>query len=1209
MLCDIRKNAKPKEYLLELKKPDLTSLGYIEGALNLRLSWDYQAPDRITFALAKRVQDEEFELVENPYWELCRGDYIIELSASVGDAEDERQRFLIQAPKVVADESGERKEIRADSLECEFVNKSLENYKSVSADDPDVLEPKCLRDILNGLFDSYMDGTWRVGYIDGDVDAKMRLYDFPQGNILQFMDELRKIFRCVFRFDTINRTVSAYDITVYETCPVCGSADFLGYFGSTLRCCNPGFENGSGEKGCTFVKQVYGADTGLWITDKNYIKTFEEEADFSKIVTRLYVTGKDGISIHDAADNTGGQPYLEDYSFYRNPDYMSAGLLFALDRYDETVKNARVSVEGLSGTFDFSALLKQKGVLQTELSALTKGTAEQKEVTAVLQNLLDDLRCLYSQMLGGVTEIDGKPIADVISEAAEAFETDYAKIDIAYGLDALEEASRIYQKRIDTIIEVNANTPYPDYNPNLALTDYWEKGSRFTFNLPNGDGTTTGRTVTLSYDSRTVNIPSALNYDGTKTLAVLLNGTLLKADYQYTISSDKTKIGKVGENLMPAKRRVDALIAQKQEFVSAKEAEIEKIDAAIAELNWKIAKENPDNFTKENLMELNRFIKEDRYQNTDIGVPDLTADYGTADYYSAVNQLYRDGKNAFAPMRRPQVDFTTDIVNFMGAADCQDDWNRLALGGIVHISHTDAREKDYLVRIVKIEHDAANHEIGLEITNQDNLKSAAAWFDSILRGAQKTTSIIGQNKDVWDRAEQNAVETIYSGTLDMARTIIETADNQKMTLNNRGVNLSSTLEANKGKELQLMNNILALTKDGWQTVAAAVTADGVIAEQIIGTHLWGQKCTVQATNADGTIASFQVDGAGVRIDNNTLTIRGTNENLTYDPNSGIGLVITNSAKTFRAVLNAKDGLYFQKGNGAGSWNTKPVFIDMAGNAYFDGTLRVRQLYLRDWDIEGIISGTTTGNKDKISGEYICGNYLQAIGTDGVTRVNINGNTGKIAITDGSIDITKSGVATVSLSPTAPLTVYSEKNKKFVFTLDNNGNITMNDMTANNGTFQGSITGVTHINTTGNVSVGQDIHLRQQNGQWFTTGGIFFDSNTDAPSGRIGVLDTLSPRFKICSPNKGEIEITTGTGSGDGTGSDLYLRGGNVRIGCRDGGAVMINWPGTGDKEKYKVVTNEMMKDYVDGDIEALQETVLSLQQQIDALKGGSGGLS
>ena len=54
---------------------------------------------------------------------------------------------------------------------------------------------------------------------------------------------------------------------------------------------------------------------------------------------------------------------------------------------------------------------------------------------------------------------------------------------------------------------------------------------------------------------------------------------------------------------------------------------------------------------------------------------------------------------------------------------------------------------------------------------------------------------------------------------------------------------------------------------------------------------------------------------------------------------------------------------------------------------------------------------------------------------------------------------------------------------------------------------------------------------------------------------------------------------------------------------------MINWPGTGDKEKYKVVTNEMMKDYVDGDIEALQETVRSLQQQIDALKGGSGGLS
>lgn len=861
---------------------------------------------------------------------------------------------------------------------------------------------------------------------------------------------------------------------------------------------------------------------------------------------------------------------------------MSARLLAALDRYDETVANAAVVIPYTPPTtkkYKYSELLTEKADLQSELSTLTKGSAEQKEVLTVLQQLMDDLRGLYSKQLEGITEIDGKPIRDIIAEATEKFETDYAEIDLSYGLDALEEASRIYQKRIDTIIEVNANTPYPDYNPSLALTDYWEKGSRFTFSLPNGDGTSKSYSVTLPSQSSSVTIPSALGYDGSQTLGVTLNGIVQKADYQYAVSSDYQRIVKVGENLLPAKRRVDELIEEKRVLVETVQDKISATEQAIADLNWMIAKENPDNFTSEHIAELNHFIKEDVYRNADIGIPDLTDGYGTPEYYQATSQLYRDGKNAFATLFQPPVSFTIDIINFMGVLSCQDDWDRLSLGDMIHVCHADAARPDYIVRVIRIEHDGKNQTINLGLTNQDNLKTADVWFDEVIRGAHSTASLVGQNKDLWTNAEQNAVDTIYNNTLDAARTTIQTADNQKMTLNHRGVNMSSTLEANKGKELQLMNNILALTKDGWQTVSAAVTADGVIAEQIIGTHLWGKQCTVQATNADGTIATFEVDGSGVRIDNNTLVIRGTNEDLVYDPKTGIGLVITNAAKTFRVVLNSKDGLYFQKGNGAGSWQTKPVYIDMAGNAYFDGILRVRQLYLRDRDIEGIISDRTTGGTDKISAKYICGNYLQAIGTDGTERVSIDGSTGKIAIKDGSISITKPGVASVSLSPTSPLTVYNEKTNKNVFALDVNGNVVLNDITANNGTFQGRLTGQTDIEITGDVTVGQNIHIRQLDDKWFTTGGLYFDSVTSgAPSGWISVYDAIRPVFRICSPNNGDVEVTTGTSAASARG-DLILRGRNVRLGNGAGGGVYVNWDtGEAANEKYRVATRENLDD-------------------------------
>ena len=59
---------------------------------------------------------------------------------------------------------------------------------------------------------------------------------------------------------------------------------------------------------------------GLFISDKNYIKSLEQEINFDEVVTRLNLYGKDNMSIHSV--NVTGQSYIDNLSFFRNTDYM-----------------------------------------------------------------------------------------------------------------------------------------------------------------------------------------------------------------------------------------------------------------------------------------------------------------------------------------------------------------------------------------------------------------------------------------------------------------------------------------------------------------------------------------------------------------------------------------------------------------------------------------------------------------------------------------------------------------------------------------------------------------------------------------------------------------------------------------------------------------------------------------------------------------------
>lgn len=569
MLSDIRKYSEPVKFSYMLMRPD----GYVydEGTeryyeiyeqlmlieyLTANIEFNLCGFDELNISIPKWTTKRQ-KTVINPAWEKLQGNYIIEVSNNISD---KKQRFIIDTiEKDINDKS--IKNVSAYSLEREFSQKNLHKFssKTLTKDNQELDETWYLRDILNHINKNYMDNTWSIGKIDGNVETKRRSFDVSSQSIWTFLRDLQESFCCIFKFDTINRAIDVLDAMVYPVCPKCHRPEYLVYYGSTLECYNPdcyidvddklasSFDSDStmdiidedgkhrtvlakdGEK-VNWTTTVYGKDTGLYLSERNYINDFKENLDMSEFATRLYVYGKDDLGINTATLNYGGQPYLEDFSYFRNKKYMTQELLDALDRYDALYESKKGEWKAIND--EYYDLLRQHSEavvvpersqslldeLQFEVKSITRlsqiqangsstekldtlketfkdyneqiihyldadGTVQEKKII----ELLDDLG-------ETITGIEGKvvDISKAIKAINDSFEYQFDIMEQAlkddinldnYSLNQLEEALKVYNSRIDVLNNISKNIITADINSELTTGKTWETGDRIYYRL------------------------------------------------------------------------------------------------------------------------------------------------------------------------------------------------------------------------------------------------------------------------------------------------------------------------------------------------------------------------------------------------------------------------------------------------------------------------------------------------------------------------------------------------------------------------------------------------------------------------------------------------------------------------------------------------------------------------------------------------------
>lgn len=310
MLGDINQELLVQSYELTLLKPDRTIVAYLEEAYNIVYSPQLASVDELEFKIPYKIMDGNAS-INNPNWELVRGDYLICLN--------NEQYFIIDTPQNEGNET-DSKTIHCYSLEYELNKKIVRGYKADSRSLYDIANSVDEKGIPRGILNYITQLTsWSIDHIDPPLLTKFRSFDISESTALEVLINVQKTFGCLFQYDTVNKQINVHEI------------------------------------------QNIGENKGLFITEENYIKTIGEEIKHDEIVTRLYVYGKDNLSI--GAVNSTGANYIEAFDFYKNENYMTPGLITALNQYEELL---------IEKTGDYDEPLSTPNTIQYYLYWLTQ---------------------------------------------------------------------------------------------------------------------------------------------------------------------------------------------------------------------------------------------------------------------------------------------------------------------------------------------------------------------------------------------------------------------------------------------------------------------------------------------------------------------------------------------------------------------------------------------------------------------------------------------------------------------------------------------------------------------------------------------------------------------------------------------------------------------------------------------------------------------
>jgi len=1004
---------KIEQPVLMLKTPDGRAITTISNYYGLDTIFRFNDVSEVTFSVPAF-----YEGIPNNGYEEIHGLRLVEVEP-FGD-------FILVNPEI--SNEGGKKEIKvckAYSLEYAFNKKKID----IAAGTYNFYNPIDNTDTIMQIIVDLMP-DWSIGEIDRKLIGRWRTFDNIDDNLYSFMmNTLQESFNCLFLFDTFNKKInvmeanrSTYKLPIYlsynnliKNVKITELSDeivtALSGYGSgddvDIRTVNPNGTN-------TIYNLDYFISNGdlpdalaaKWVTYDDSLEVYRQ------IFSNLSVLETQKINERELAN--AKRIVLETEYDNLNTTYLTAQTNKDVNAdYDYEIAVLRSSL--LAKEVELNIQIKHIEMLDTDIAEIEKKITEitnvckiesyftKEEIKILSQyfihdSIVDDTFVIpeYSSAIlestsNVITEDNFGRIKIVGAETyasniAEVFTTDENGVYQAYTIDP-ENGESIYNtNNADLFHEIDLNpeiaqTVADQLNDNEKRKMYEFRGGIFDFAYVVYDeieGIKTPKNVNLKGDI--VNVDFVYNIDN------MLN-------WENDSSPDITKLGHY--------------------TLSATLRNAEYDGVSYPNMNFLI-----QGMIRNNIPQIDDHFISFEISNA---VFYITASNTVYQKQTIIQELYDYINDSLKKLSTPSYEFSVESGNFVFAKEFEPFKNQLELGCTINLALDD--NEDNIIQPILIEIGLNyDNESSFTITFSNKYRSSGSEFqlaDIITNMSHKTQSVArnkGNYQAYKDSKAGSQVSNLTTSAIDVVKNKVINSSNQAIEWNSSGMFFRKKLSDGSfdGRQIGIINEDIAFTKDGWKTVDIAIGAYndpdneiegyGIIAPNIIGTLIAGENLIIENENKQ-----FKFDKTGAWLYNSSLAFvqdsmpekNYPGGKLLIDPNYGIA---AGNDKLFTLNGTEITPSFWDKENDEIIWdenelvetadgsmyyvplNTQFYFDIHTGNAYFSGTINGKNIIAETINGLAIMPGTISGDAlvdgsidlGKLSGDTIPTSFIKGL---------------------------------------------------------------------------------------------------------------------------------------------------------------------------------------------------------------------------------------
>lgn len=741
---------------------------------------------------------------------------------------------------------------------------------------------------------------YTIAHVDASIASMQRTFSADNEDIYTFFTStVAEELECLFVFDSVNRAISVYDLK--NACQECGHR-----FDTGNICPKCGSEN---------LSQKYGENTSVYISADNYAELITVEGNTDNVFNCFKIEGGDDLITATVANiNPNGSNYIYQYQQDALED-MPENLVNKINEYNTLYNNKKPAYTEYTEKM-YEAIDKELNLtseMMPEIAIPT--TSAQQELFNLLTQLSEVAVANISVLSKASSDIAVKGMAKVIVDARYDVEI------ISSSLSGLtDDTYRTWTGKFKIMNKGNEE-------------DIAESTSLTSVKISSNHEEYLYQKIQKTLDKEDFTFYSIFEIEDIQVFKTELEKYCLDRLKSFE-SSYQTCLEVLIDNGVPDVNSVfydvdlynsmyvpyhERILVIQNEMVN-RETQISEVQAekeAYDKLRKDIQKElNFKDYLGDDLwLILSHYLKEDTYSNGNY----ISKGLNNAELIKKASELYSIACNELYAASRLQFNLTSNLLNLLNAKEFAPFKDKIELGNWINVR---ADEALYQLRLISLSVDYGNlKNISVTFSNAVKVDTVISDTQSILNQAK---SMAVSYDYVAHQASQgneagNTVNSWFNNGLDASAVAISSGKNQEITYDEHGLtcrHYDDFLDDYSPEQLKIINNMLAITDNNWETVKAA-----------IGSIYYQDPENGVMKSAYGVIADVLV---GKVILGEALGIYNNGGNLKFTEN---GLEITNGINTFKVNPNNHQKLF-----SISNQNEDILYVDSKGNGVFKGKI-------------------------------------------------------------------------------------------------------------------------------------------------------------------------------------------------------------------------------------------------------------------------------